>query len=451
MGSSVMRSTYLRRGAMGGAVAGGALWLAACGAAQGEGSGAQGSAPVTVTMWHIWNGNRTAPFHKSLEMLTEKTPQVRVEPTVFDTGAETDQKILAVAASGDPPDVLMNNQNIFVDLAGGGALLALDERLKADKLNPSDWYDGAYKSSVWNGKLYGMPAVNSGPRLLYYNKSALREAGLDANRPPQTWEELQRASQQVTKRDGDAFTRTGWNPAVGTFEYLLFANNGRVFSTDAKKVAFGGSEGLQTIQYLTDFAWGVYGSPAKLADFLRASGGTFAQDPFITGKVAMKTDGPFIVPQIKEFGPQLEYGVAAVPHAPQGKFADPMWVNWMYSVPTASKKQATAWAVARWVGHDEGHRFFMLDQQRPGVIKKYNDDPQYPKINPFWKTINEILDKYTVSDQVTPGRGRAITAMNKHLTRVYGREISARDGLADAVKEAQQELDQAWSRAGGAK
>src|SRR5207249_1480060 len=103
-------------------------------------------------------------------------------------------------------------------------------------------------------------------------------------------------------------------------------------------------------------------------------------------------------------------------------------------------KRAAAWEVARWVGYGEGHRWFMLDQQRPGVIKKYNDDPQYPKINPHWKTINEVLEKYVVPDQVVPGRGATLAAMDKQLGAVHRREVSARDGLANAVRDAQQEL-----------
>ncbi|HEX2033656.1 MAG TPA: extracellular solute-binding protein [Chloroflexota bacterium] len=444
----VRRRSALRRGV----IAAGAGGLAACGLPQGTGGGAgHGTTPATVTMWHIWDGNRTAPFQKALDTLSEQRPHLRVDPTVFNTSAETEQKIVAAVAAGTPPDVLMNNQNIFVDLAGSGAFVALDERLKAARLSAGEWYEGAYQSSVWHGKLYGFPAVNSGPRLLYYNKSILGEAGLDPGRPPQTWLELQRASQQVTRLEGDSFARTGWNPASGTFEYLIFGNNGRVFTPDARRIAGGGPEGLQTIEYLTDFSWSVYGGPAKLAEWLRANGGTFAQDPFIAGKVALKVDGPFIIPQIKEFGPQLDYGVAAVPHGPQGRFADPMWVNWMYSLPTATRQADAAWEVARWVGHGEGHRTFMLDQQRPGVIKKYNDDPQYPRINPHWKTINEILDRHTVADQVVPGRGRAIAALNTHLTRVHARDVNARDGLAQGVREAQQELDQAWSRVGAPK
>lgn len=434
------------------AAACGALGLAACGGALNRGTSPAGSGaggtPVTVAMWHIWDGNRTTPFHRSLAMLTEKKPNVRVDPTPMAQGTdrEKEQKITAAIAAGDPPDLLMVNQGVFADLAGGGALVPLDDSLKTEKLSPNEWYEGAYRSGVWNGKLHGLPAVNSGPRLVYFNKAVLREAGLDPSKPPQTWEEIQRASQRVVKHEGDNLGRIGWSPGAGSFEWLIFSANGRTFSPDARMVAFGGSEGQQTIEYITDFAWSVYGGPAKLADFSRAYGGTFAQGPFVNAREAFTVNGPFLIPQIKDFAPQLDYGVSPVPHALRGKFADPMWVNWVYAIPTATRKRAQAWAVAEWVGHNEGHRWFMLDQQRPGVIKKYNDDPQYPRINPHWKTINEILDKYTVADQVVPGRGLAIAAMNRNLSQVYNRQVSARDGLANAVREAQQELDQAWAR-----
>ena len=60
--------------------------------------------------------------------------------------------------------------------------------------------------------------------------------------------------------------------------------------------------------------------------------------------------------------------------------------------------------------------------------------------------INEILDRYTVQDQVVPGRGAVIAAMVNQLNLVFRREISVRDGLANAVRDAQQELDTAWSQ-----
>ena len=254
-----------RRTLLSAAVAGapGAL-LAACGQGAPAPTG-QSSAPVTVTMWHIWDTTRVEPFHRSLQMLTEQRPNIRIDPTVMAVAPdrEKEQKITAVIASGDPPDLLMVNQGIFASVAGAGSIVPLDDVLKRERIRSDEWYEGAYTSSLWNKKLYGLPAVNSGPRLLFSSKAFLREAGLDPEKPPQTWEALQQASRQVTRRQGEQFERTGWQPAAGTFEWLIFGLNGRIFSADGKKVAFGGTEGQQTIEYLTDFVWSIYDGPAR--------------------------------------------------------------------------------------------------------------------------------------------------------------------------------------------
>jgi ABC-type glycerol-3-phosphate transport system substrate-binding protein len=437
-----------RRTVLGAAVAGApAALLAACGQGAPAPTG-QSSAPVTVTMWHIWDTTRVEPFHRSLQMLTEQRPNIRIDPTVMAVAPdrEKEQKITAVIASGDPPDLLMVNQGIFASVAGAGSIVPLDDVLKRERIRPDEWYEGAYTSSLWNKKLYGLPAVNSGPRLLFSSKAFLREAGLDPEKPPQTWEALQQASRQMTRRQGEQFERTGWQPAAGTFEWLIFGLNGRIFSADGKKVAFGGTEGQQTIEYLTDFVWSIYDGPARLT--AGGGGGAFQQG---TSKAGFNVSGPFQVTQILEGAPQFEFGVAPFPRPARGKLADQLFVNWIYATPTVSSRRDASWAVAEWAGHGEGHRWFMLDQKRPGVIKKYNDDPAYPRINPHWKVINEILDRYTVQDQVVPGRGAVIAAMVNQLNLVFRREISVRDGLTNAVRDAQQELDTAWSQIGSAR
>ncbi|HEX2516869.1 MAG TPA: hypothetical protein VH257_19340, partial [Chloroflexota bacterium] len=235
-------------------------------------------------------------------------------------------------------------------------------------------------------------------------------------------------------------------PGAGNFEWLIFGLGGRVFSADGKKAAFGGAEGQQTIEYLTDFVWSLYDGPARLT--AGGAGGAFQQG---TSKAAFNVSGPFTVTQILEGAPQFEFGVSPFPRPSRGKLADQLFVNWIYATPTVSRQRDASWAVAEWAGHGEGHRWFMLDQKRPGVIKKYNDDPAYPRINPHWKVINEILDRYTVQDQVVPGRGAVIAAMVNQLNLVFRREVSVRDGLANAVRDAQQELDSAWAQIGGGK
>jgi multiple sugar transport system substrate-binding protein len=47
-----------------------------------------------------------------------------------------------------------------------------------------------------NGKLYGLPTANYSMGLLY-NKALFTAAGLDANKPPATWEEVREAARKI--------------------------------------------------------------------------------------------------------------------------------------------------------------------------------------------------------------------------------------------------------------
>ena len=58
---------------------------------------------------------------------------------------------------------------------------------------------GYYSSA--DGKLVSMP-FNSSTVVFYYNKDAFKKAGLDADKPPKTWEELAAAGQKLGRRPG---------------------------------------------------------------------------------------------------------------------------------------------------------------------------------------------------------------------------------------------------------
>ena len=47
-----------------------------------------------------------------------------------------------------------------------------------------------------DGNLYSMP-FNSSTPILYYNKDAFARAGLDPDRPPTTWQEVEAYSKKI--------------------------------------------------------------------------------------------------------------------------------------------------------------------------------------------------------------------------------------------------------------
>lgn len=166
--SRSLASSPTRRRAIASAVALPAVALAACSQGAAPEGGATTATPVTITMWHIWDTTRVEPFHKSLQMLTEKRPTILVDPQPMATGSDRDreQKITAVIATGDPPDPLMVNQGVFADLAGANSIVPLDDLLAKDKIKrlvaslleevgtPSDRARKSQATMPWRGSAW---------------------------------------------------------------------------------------------------------------------------------------------------------------------------------------------------------------------------------------------------------------------------------------------------------
>ncbi|MDV2888052.1 extracellular solute-binding protein, partial [Alkalihalophilus pseudofirmus] len=84
---------------------------------------------------------------------------------------------------------------------------------------------------------------NSSTPVMYYNKDAFKKAGLDPEKPPQTFEEIEKASKAITKSNkgmkGFALQAYGWlvEELIANQGALLMNNdNGR--SDTPTKVGF---------------------------------------------------------------------------------------------------------------------------------------------------------------------------------------------------------------------
>ena len=78
------------------------------------------------------------------------------------------------------------------------------------------------------GHVYGVPFQNSTP-LLYYSVDAFKEAGLDPDKPPVTWQDWVDDLRKLAKHDGSATTRWGLM-FPGTYDYLGWITSGLAMS-----------------------------------------------------------------------------------------------------------------------------------------------------------------------------------------------------------------------------
>ena len=88
-------------------------------------------------------------------------------------------------------------------------------------LKKEDIYDNFLRSYTYEGQLISLP-LNASTMLMYYNKDAAREAGLNPDAPPATIAELAEWTDKLTVREGDTVTRYGLNLQMDRYELVNF-------------------------------------------------------------------------------------------------------------------------------------------------------------------------------------------------------------------------------------
>src|SRR5437588_5837700 len=139
-------------------------------------------------------------------------PDIKATPVYTGSYDETLIKTRSATQAGKPPAAVVMSANFLTDLAIEGEIAAYDDLIKNDGLSNdqfmAQYFPALHANAIVDRKVYGVPFQNSTP-LLYYNADQFREAGLDPDRPPHTWDELVAAAKKLTRREGDRVVRWG--------------------------------------------------------------------------------------------------------------------------------------------------------------------------------------------------------------------------------------------------
>ena len=173
------------------------------------------------------------------------------------------------------------------------------------------------------GRLYALPIAFSTP-VLYYNKTASRHAGLNPERPPRTWAEMQDvAGKLVDARSKCAYTTS--RPASVFIDNVSARDAASV--SDAKgNLTFNGLAQVKHIAMMS--AW------FKSKYFTYFGRGDEADRRFAKGECAMLTSSSALYPSLEKKN-TIEVGVSPLPYhddvygAPQNSLADgaSLWMS----------------------------------------------------------------------------------------------------------------------------
>ncbi|MEI6914504.1 MAG: ABC transporter substrate-binding protein, partial [Armatimonadota bacterium] len=277
---------------------------------------------TTLVVWGVQTSEETKIEQAQVKEFERQNPDIKVSLLSMGAGAMNPQKLMTAIVGNTPPDVVCQDRFTIGDWASRDTFRPLNDLLAKDAksddpyaVKQEDYYKACWAEANFRGKVYAIPA-GTDDRCLYYSKEAFREAGLDPNKPPRTWEELRAYSVKLTKYNSDGtFQRAGFIPNFGNSWLYLYSwqNGGEFMSKDGKTCTMNNPRTVEALKYMTS----IY-DDLKGAERLDAYTRGFAalppeMDPFMIGRVAMKIDGDWFLQNIARYQPDLDFGVAPPP------------------------------------------------------------------------------------------------------------------------------------------
>ena len=184
-------------------------------------------------------------------------PDIQVTATYTGNYDVTLQKIQASKLAGTLPDVAVTEISSVPVLGALGAAQPVDELIASSggKQFLDRFWPSMLLNCTYGGKVYGVPFQRSTP-VMYYNKDAFAEAGLDPEKPPITWDELTSVAQKLTKHEGERTTRWGIELPLEAFNWfyyaITYANGGETLSADGTKVLWDQPKNVEALQFWHD-------------------------------------------------------------------------------------------------------------------------------------------------------------------------------------------------------
>ncbi len=258
-------------------------------------------------------GTAAVTIEKLTQSYMELNPGANINAIYAGSYSDTTTKALTAARGGKPPQLAVMLSTDMYKFVDEDLVMSWDNLVSAE--DKESWIGGFFPAFMLNSQIdgvtYGIPFQRSTP-VLYYNKEAFKEVGLDANTPPKNWEEQVEFAKKLTKKDADGnVTRYGIRIPSQGFPYWLFSglayqNGAKITNGLGTETYLDTPEMIEALQYLMDLSM-VHG--AMRPDVI---GWGPTPKAFFEGQTAMMWTTTGNLTNVRKNAP-FDFGVAMLP------------------------------------------------------------------------------------------------------------------------------------------
>ena len=237
----------------------------------------------------------------------EQNPDVTVNAIYAGNYDDTRIKALAALDSGEPAQLAVMFSIDAYDLIEQDLIVPFETVIETEEERA--WLDSFYPALMANGRIegqtWGVPFQRS-TIVAYYNKDMFREAGLDPQNPPETWDELVSMGKDLTTEDHHGLMIPSTGYPYWMFQALAIQNGQELMSNDGLTTYFDDPDTVEALEF-----WKSLSAEHGIMPEGTVEWGTLRQ-AFLEGETAMMWHSTGNLTAVKN-NAEFDFGVAMLP------------------------------------------------------------------------------------------------------------------------------------------
>ncbi|MDD4955611.1 MAG: extracellular solute-binding protein [Candidatus Omnitrophica bacterium] len=376
-----------------------------------------------IVVWH-WLNDRKDALNKLAVDYKAKTG-TEVEFKLFSPADIYSQKVIAAARAGNLPDVfgILGEKRTLGSFVKAGHILDLTPYMQE---NSAEWKQRFYPKTLevvtfnpgntFNAKegIYGAP-IDTTVINFVYNKSLLKETGIDASNPPKTFDEFIDAAKKVKAKKNVSGFVCGWGEGwlldcLATEWAINLMGEDKFFKTIKGDVPYTDKDWVEVFSYFSKMRDSGMLSPNITTMINKES-----EDSFSKNQAAFSFNGTWAVNVYKQLNPNLDYGFFPLPKI-SNNFPVKVWggagSSFMVNAHSPNKEEAVKFL--KWLTEKEQQEFLVKETNNLPSIKGCD-----AALSPILKTLLESLTILTHPNTWPYNEdSRVIEVMDKGLQQI---------------------------------
>src|SRR6476660_3510059 len=197
------------------------LAAATCAIVASLAAGMRTASAVDLTMYYpvAVGGPVTKIIDDMVQRFEKQNPDIKVTAVYAGNYTDSMTKALTAMKGGQPPQLSVLLSTDVFTLMDENAIVPIDG-LVSDKAWFKEFYPAFMANGQIDGKTWSIPFQRS-TIVLYWNKDAFKDAGLDPERAPANWDDMVAIGKKLVKKDGSGNV-TRWGVEIPTTGYAYW-------------------------------------------------------------------------------------------------------------------------------------------------------------------------------------------------------------------------------------